>query len=410
MLWVAVLIQIPRCCELSTRTGKSEGEKVLQLSFENSNEMSLWSLRLFLTGAVVKEGDKVLIGQSKSDASNLLFKLPKPQRSSYETWFQVTSLPHHGTIMVGERNITKSKPNFSQYVINKLGITYLHDDSESRADSFTFAVWPNQKSKSTTKPEADFLEEMFNITITPINDKAQELRTKGLRLKVLQGNRLVLGPENLKVEDPDSPPEEIRYMIIRKPNNGFLAMAHRPHIPVEHFTQTHIDNSQVRFIRGGSPFSGVLPQCDRWPTLPTLQALPPGCHPHLHHPREPHWPTSPTRPDNRSHHQCSPVSSDQWEEPPNHVQDNTAPPTWVSARRKPGGHQLWTGGSEFRKALLPHDTPHCLRGPATVLAVYIRTNTTQQGAAFPAGYVRSDNCQQSGPSAEKKGPWCYWAC
>ncbi|XP_060151757.1 chondroitin sulfate proteoglycan 4-like [Globicephala melas] len=130
-------------------------------------------------GAVVKEGDKVLIGQSKSDASNLLLKLPKPQCSSYETWFQVTSLPHRGTIMVGERNITKSKPSFSQYVINKLGITYLHDDSESLADNFTFAVWPNQKSKSTTKPEADFLEEMFHITITPINDKAQELRTKG---------------------------------------------------------------------------------------------------------------------------------------------------------------------------------------------------------------------------------------
>lgn len=44
------------------------------------------------------------------DASNLLFKLPKSQCSSYEVWFQVTSLPHHGTIMVGERNITTEKP------------------------------------------------------------------------------------------------------------------------------------------------------------------------------------------------------------------------------------------------------------------------------------------------------------
>ncbi|NIG58741.1 chondroitin sulfate proteoglycan 4-like [Pontoporia blainvillei] len=166
-----------------------------------------------VVGAAVKEGDKVLIGQSKSDASNLFFKLPKPQCSSYETWFQVTSLPHHGTIMVGERNITKSKPDFSQYVINKLGITYLHDDSESLADNFTFAIWPNQKSKSTAKPEADFLEEMFNITITPINDQALELRTQGLQLKVLQVNRLVLGPENLKVEDPDSPPSDIRSSV-----------------------------------------------------------------------------------------------------------------------------------------------------------------------------------------------------
>lgn len=121
----------------------------------------------FLTGAFVKEGDKVLIDQFKLDASNLLFKLPESQRSSYEIWFQATSLPYHGTIMVGERNITKGKPSSSQYIINKFGITYIHDDSESLADNFTFVVWPNQKSKFNTKPEADFVEEMFNITISP---------------------------------------------------------------------------------------------------------------------------------------------------------------------------------------------------------------------------------------------------
>ncbi|XP_023116467.2 chondroitin sulfate proteoglycan 4-like isoform X4 [Felis catus] len=210
------------------------------------------------TGAAVKEGDKVLIGQSNLDASNLLLKLPKSQRSSYEIWFQVISLPHHGTLMVGERNITKGKPNFSQYIVNKFGIIYLHDDSESLADNFTFAVWPNQKSKSATKPKADFLEEMFNITISPVNDQAPALKTKGLRLKVLQGNRLVVGPENLRVEDLDSPPEEIRYMIIRNPNNGFLALAHHPDIPVHHFTQADIDNSRVLFIQDGSPSSGVF--------------------------------------------------------------------------------------------------------------------------------------------------------
>ncbi|XP_074214190.1 chondroitin sulfate proteoglycan 4-like isoform X2 [Camelus bactrianus] len=229
----------------------------ITISYE-INEPGRQSRLLANTGAVVKEGNKVLIDRSKLDASNLLFKLPKSQRFSYEILFQVTSLPHHGTIMVGERNITKRKPNFSQYIINKFGLTYLHDDSESLADNFTFAVWPNPKSKSSTKPEADFLEEMFNITVTPVNDQAPELKTKGLRLKVLQGDRLVLGPKNLKVEDLDSPPEEIRYMIIRNPNNGFLAMAHHLDTTVHHFTQADIDNSQVWFIQDGSPSSGVF--------------------------------------------------------------------------------------------------------------------------------------------------------
>lgn len=149
--------------------------------------------------------------------------------------------------MVGEINTTKGKPNFSQYIFSKFAITYLHDDSESLADNFTFAIWPNQKSKPTTKPEADFLKEMFNITISPVNDQAPELKTKGLWLKVLQGKRLVVGPEKLKVEDLDSPQEEVRE-IIRNPNNGFLSMAHHPDTPVHHFTQADIDNSQVWFV------------------------------------------------------------------------------------------------------------------------------------------------------------------
>ncbi|XP_032967168.1 chondroitin sulfate proteoglycan 4-like [Rhinolophus ferrumequinum] len=229
----------------------------ITISYE-INEPGRQSRLLANAGAAVKEGDKVLIDQSKLDASNVLLKLPKSQRSSYEIWFQVISLPHHGTIMIGERNITKGKPNFSQYIINKFGITYLHDDSESLADNFTFAVWPNPKSKPAAKPEADFLEEMFNITISPVNDQVPELKTKGLWLKVLQGHRLVVGPENLKVEDLDSPPEEIRYTIIRNPNNGFLSMAPHPDTPVHHFTQANIDNSQVWFIQDGSPSSGVF--------------------------------------------------------------------------------------------------------------------------------------------------------
>lgn len=210
------------------------------------------------TGASVKEGDKVLIDQSKLDASNLLLQLPQPQRSSHEIWYQVTALPHHGTIMVGERNITTGQPYFSQHMVNAFGVTYLHDDSESLADNFTFAVWPNPKNQSTSKPEADFLEEVFTITITPVNDQPPELKTKGLRLTVLQGGRLVVGPEILKVEDRDSPPSEIQYVVIRPPNNGFLAMAHTPDDTVHHFTQADINNAQVWFMQDGSPSSGAF--------------------------------------------------------------------------------------------------------------------------------------------------------
>ncbi|XP_030047792.1 chondroitin sulfate proteoglycan 4 [Microcaecilia unicolor] len=210
------------------------------------------------TGAIVEEGDKVLIDKSKLDASNLLVKLPESQRSLYEIWYQVTSLPKHGMIVVGERNITEEKPNFSQYILDKFGITYAHDGLESFTDNFTFAVWPNLKIKSAKKPDTDVVEEVFNITIIPLNDQIPELKTKALHLKVIQGNKIVLGPENLKVEDQDNTPDEIKYTIISNPNNGYLAMQNNLNISIQHFTQADIDSGKIWFMQDGSSSSGAF--------------------------------------------------------------------------------------------------------------------------------------------------------
>uniref|UniRef100_A0A674JKD3 Laminin G domain-containing protein n=1 Tax=Terrapene triunguis TaxID=2587831 RepID=A0A674JKD3_9SAUR len=215
-------------------------------------------LFFFLQGAIVQEGGKVLINKTNLDASNLLVKLPEVQRSIYEVWYQVIFLPQHGIIVVGERNITKEKPNFSQYILNKFGIVYMHDNSESLADHFTFAVWLNLKSKSAKKPDTDVLEEMFNITIVPVNDQVPELKTKGLCLKVLQGDTSVLGPENLKVEDVDNSPGEIKYTVISNPTNGYLAMMNNLSTSIQDFTQADVDSGRVWFVQDGSSSSGVF--------------------------------------------------------------------------------------------------------------------------------------------------------
>ncbi|XP_064356689.1 chondroitin sulfate proteoglycan 4-like isoform X2 [Dromaius novaehollandiae] len=210
------------------------------------------------TGAIVQEGGKVLINKTNLDASNLLIKLPEVQRSMYEIWYQVVSLPRCGMIIVGERNVTKEKPNFSQYILNKFGIVYVHDNSESLTDNFTFAVWLNLKSKSATKPHGEVLEEMFNITVVPVNDQAPELKTKRLHLKVLQGDVAVLGSENLKAEDLDNPPTELKYTVISNPNNGYLAMKSNLSVSIQDFTQADVDSGRICFVQDGSSSSGVF--------------------------------------------------------------------------------------------------------------------------------------------------------
>ncbi|NWY72302.1 CSPG4 protein, partial [Erithacus rubecula] len=210
------------------------------------------------TGAIVQEGGRVLINKTNLDASNLLIKVPDVQRSMYEVWYQVLSLPQHGMIVVGERNITKEMPNFSQYVLDKFGIMYIHDNSESLNDNFSFAVWLNLKSKPVTKPHSEVLEEMFNITVFPVNDQSPELKTKRLHLKVLQGDVSMLGAENLKVEDLDNDAAELKYTIVSNPNNGYLAMKSNLSVSIKDFTQADVDSGKVWFVQDGSSSSGVF--------------------------------------------------------------------------------------------------------------------------------------------------------
>lgn len=213
-----------------------------------------------MLGAEVTEGESVIIDESKLDASNLMSKLPKLQRSSHEVWFQVTSLPEHGVIVVGERNLTKEKPNFSQFIVNKYGITYKHDNSETTHDSFVFSTWLNAKGKTAHRPQddIDIVEEYFNITITPVNDQPPLLKTKAPSLKVVQGDTVALRPENLKVEDLDNPPGDIKFSVISKPNNGYLALGGHLNESVETFTQAQINNGMVYFVHDGSSVSGVF--------------------------------------------------------------------------------------------------------------------------------------------------------
>ncbi|XP_008293396.1 chondroitin sulfate proteoglycan 4 [Stegastes partitus] len=231
----------------------------IDISYENTGPEHDTVL-LANTGADVTEGESVIIDESKLDASNLMSKLPTPQRSSHEVWFQVTSLPQHGVIVVGERNLTKEKPNFSQFIVNKYGITYKHDNSETTQDSFEFSAWLNAKGKTAQRPQDDddVVVERFSITITPVNDQPPLLKTKAPSLKVVQGDTVALKPENLKVEDLDNPPQDIKYSVISKPSNGYLALEGSLNESIVAFTQAQINNRSVYFIHDGSSVSGVF--------------------------------------------------------------------------------------------------------------------------------------------------------
>lgn len=128
----------------------------------------------------------------------------------------------------------RNQPDFSQVTLNKFGITYVHDDSETTRDSFTFRAWvaPLELSSSSSSSSAfssfssaysplysasssslssldvvshrrpkDSLAvtETFNITVTPVNDQPPLIRSRAPSMKVVVGERVILGPDNLQV-------------------------------------------------------------------------------------------------------------------------------------------------------------------------------------------------------------------
>ncbi|XP_037113803.1 chondroitin sulfate proteoglycan 4 isoform X2 [Syngnathus acus] len=231
----------------------------IHISYENRRPDGNTVL-LANTGAEVTEGGSVMIDKSKLDATNLMSKLPTPERSAHQVWFQVTSLPQHGVLVVGERNLTKEKPNFSQFIIDKYGITYAHDNSESRRDAFAFSAWVNPKGKAAQRPfdDTDVVEESFRITVSAVNDQPPVLKTRAPGLTLVQGDTVAIKPENLNVEDLDNPPDEIAFSVISKPNNGYLALGGRLNRSIETFTQAQINDGRVHFVHDGSPASGVF--------------------------------------------------------------------------------------------------------------------------------------------------------
>nr|XP_015831979.2 chondroitin sulfate proteoglycan 4 isoform X1 [Nothobranchius furzeri] len=248
-------------------------------------------------GAVVAEGGSVTIDQSKLDASNLLASVPESKRKDLHIMYRVISLPLHGVLSIRGHNLTRNHPDFSQATLNKFGIKYFHDDSETTSDSFTFRAWvapfhhsstshspsistfPSDSSSATSfsslysdsssfpslgtishhHPIKDSVTvtEMFNITVTPVNDHPPLIRSRAPSMKVVVGERVVLGPDNLQVEDHDTPPEELHYLVISKPNNGYLTLGERPE-SVTSFTQYDVNHGRLHFTQQGEPSTGVF--------------------------------------------------------------------------------------------------------------------------------------------------------
>ena len=73
-------------------------------------------------------------------------------------------------------------------------------------------------------------------------------------LEAWSGDVTLLDRKLLLVEDADSGPETLLFIITHGPTNGYLAKADQQSKPITNFTQLDINRELIVFVHGGDFF------------------------------------------------------------------------------------------------------------------------------------------------------------
>jgi CshA-type fibril repeat protein/VCBS repeat-containing protein len=152
--------------------------------------------------------------------------------------YTVTTLPANGELQVSGAALTLNG-TFTQAQLNADAVTYIHDGSETTADSFVFTVSDNVEA---TAPAT------FNITVTPVNDAPQLIANAPLT--VTEGGNGTITTLLLQHTDSDSAP--LTYTVTALPINGELRVNGTALAQNETFTQAQIDANAVTYAHNGS--------------------------------------------------------------------------------------------------------------------------------------------------------------
>lgn len=150
-------------------------------------------------------------------------------------------MPLHSTLL--SSSSTREHLVFSQKSLEALTVVYVHDDSDTINDGFVFRAWvaPSDKLSSTSPSSCSSLSpssslasssslsssplpesspvssspfagaqqrrsedqvevtERFSISVKPVNDQPPLIRTRAPGVRVVVGETVTLGPENLQV-------------------------------------------------------------------------------------------------------------------------------------------------------------------------------------------------------------------
>lgn len=198
-------------------------------------------------GLLILEGESKLITKDELFAETL---------STKDMYYTVISSPKHGKLArISQSNSNASYNNiltFSNQDILEERIMYIHDDSETTLDEFTFITSTSQEFKSSiAEDEIGSKKGTFNISIQLVNDQ-KPVRVIDKVFHVVRDGQRLLTTEDLLYHDADSDFDDGELIYTRRGiPMGDLVLVNDTSQRLFQFRQRDLDEKRVLFLHKG---------------------------------------------------------------------------------------------------------------------------------------------------------------
>ncbi|TRZ00133.1 hypothetical protein DNTS_034625 [Danionella cerebrum] len=209
------------------------------------------SIRVDIHAMILKNhGLSLLEGESKIITQSMLYS---DTDSSKMVHYTVTNSPKHGMLktvnLLNTLTSNESIVEFTNQDILEERIQYVHDDSETTHDSFTFVA-----SFGSLKNKTPGMEGLFNISIQLVNDQ-KPIRVVDKVFHVVRDSQRLVTLEDLSYHDADIDFDDKDLLYTRrKIPNGELVLVNDTTHKLYQFHQKDIEEKRVLFIQKGASY------------------------------------------------------------------------------------------------------------------------------------------------------------
>uniref|UniRef100_A0A4W4GI01 C-type lectin domain-containing protein n=1 Tax=Electrophorus electricus TaxID=8005 RepID=A0A4W4GI01_ELEEL len=177
-------------------------------------------------------------------------KLSDPDTAVESLTYALLQPPRFGRLLL--KGLPLTQKSFTQLDVDNMHLSYQHLNSPAKIDRFTF-----QPSDGTNKGYLAFgqlqeKETVFTIQIEVLDKTPPNLVNKGTPSTVEQLQDylqvIYITSKELQASDPDSPNQELEFIITRPPHFGYLENAITGGYVKGRFTQKDVDQQALRYV------------------------------------------------------------------------------------------------------------------------------------------------------------------